>query len=583
MTRSTKVLLLILVLVFLVLPGSIVTADVLAHQEDIYPGVRLEVNGELAEFGGLSPEEAERALRELDSSLGTRTVTFAAGGDEILTLTYAEAGVRLDVQETLRLLLAPGHEHQWPERATRRLRSRFNGTKVSCVYKTDEAALLRLEDELSLRLEKTAKDATVILTEDGPKAVAAEPGVALNRSLLTELLLESARLGEEYVQTPLETLEPDVTTEEASRAVRLARRAFAAPIELGYQNHRFALTAEQLAQMATVRSSVAGGPPLTFDTESGRKILGDMLAPLEHPATDAELRPRPDGGFEVVPGRDGVVIDWEPLFRELDRVAVMSRGRYVPIPTKTAPPRLSTADAARLGIGRGVASFTTYFSPANESRANNIRQVAQILDGTLIQPGEEFSFNETVGPRTKAAGFDEAPVIVGGVLTPGVGGGICQVSTTLFNAVFLAGLPVTERKPHSFFIEHYPIGRDATVSYGTVDFRFKNDTDRLLYLSVQTGEGFVTVSLGAGSWDRTVEYETLGPTDLVAPRTSAENPRRLRDPTLGPGEVAPVEAGVAGRRVTVKRRVYGPGGELLFEDLFESVYAPKDYVQRVGA
>ena len=95
-----------------------------------------------------------------------------------------------------------------------------------------------------------------------------------------------------------------------------------------------------------------------------------------------------------------------------------------------------------------------------------------------MRPGETFSFNESVGPRTKAAGFDEAPVIRDGVLTPGVGGGICQVSTTLFNAAFFAGLPVVERRPHSFYIDHYPVGRDATVSYGAVDFKFRNDSDR---------------------------------------------------------------------------------------------------------
>ncbi len=122
-----------------------------------------------------------------------------------------------------------------------------------------------------------------------------------------------------------------------------------------------------------------------------------------------------------------------------------------------------------------------------------------------------------MGPRTKAAGFDEAPVISNGRLTPGVGGGICQVSTTLFNAAFLAGLPIVERKPHSFYIDHYPLGRDATVSYGSTDFRFRNDSGQvLLVLAAATGRS-VRVSLVAPTWDRTVTY-TTGPVTNVAPR-----------------------------------------------------------------
>ena len=96
-----------------------------------------------------------------------------------------------------------------------------------------------------------------------------------------------------------------------------------------------------------------------------------------------------------------------------------------------------------------------------------------------MQPGAVFSLNATMGPRTANRGFDYAPVIAAdNVLRQGVGGGICQYATTLFNAVFFAGLPVVERRNHSLFISHYPIGRDATVSWGSADFKFRNDTAR---------------------------------------------------------------------------------------------------------
>ena len=222
-------------------------------------------------------------------------------------------------------------------------------------------------------------------------------------------------------------------------------------------------------------------------------------------------------------------------------------------------PKLSTLDAEMLGLRREIVSFTTYFSEANQARVNNIRQVASILDGMIVRPGATFSFNESVGPRTKAAGFDEAPVIRDGVLTPGVGGGICQVSTTLFNAAFFAGLPVVERRPHSFYIDHYPVGRDATVSYGAVDLKFRNDSDKVILISVQATDRSVRVSLAAPTWDRKVTYTATSFHDVVPPASSEQKPRRLRDPALAAGPN--IRGRSRRRRADSRSRPHGdPGG-----------------------
>src|SRR5581483_3083796 len=113
----------------------------------------------------------------------------------------------------------------------------------------------------------------------------------------------------------------------------------------------------------------------------------------------------------------------------------------------------------------------------------------------LIKPGETFSFNKTTGARTAAKGFLEAPVIVDGELTTGLGGGVCQVSTTVFNAAFEAGLPIVERVNHALYISHYPQGRDATVDYPDVDLKFRNDTGHWLLLRTFVGSSSLTVTL----------------------------------------------------------------------------------------
>ena len=131
--------------------------------------------------------------------------------------------------------------------------------------------------------------------------------------------------------------------------------------------------------------------------------------------------------------------------------------------------------------------------------------VARLIDETLIAPGKVFSFNETTGARTPEKGFQSAPVIINGELQNGIGGGVCQVSTTVFNAAFEAGLSIEERTNHALFISHYPLGRDATVDYPSLDLKFKNDTGRWLLLRTFVGSGSLTVNLYGTPQNRRVE------------------------------------------------------------------------------
>src|SRR5207245_4053367 len=132
------------------------------------------------------------------------------------------------------------------------------------------------------------------------------------------------------------------------------------------------------------------------------------------------------------------------------------------------------------------------------------------VDGKLIGPGETFSFNGTTGERSAAKGFLEAPVIVNGELSTGLGGGVCQVSTTVFNAAYDAGLKITERTNHALYISHYPQGRDATVDYPDVDLKFVNDTGHWILLRTFVGSSSLVVSLYGAPQHRTVE-STVAP------------------------------------------------------------------------
>ena len=135
----------------------------------------------------------------------------------------------------------------------------------------------------------------------------------------------------------------------------------------------------------------------------------------------------------------------------------------------------TTKDARALGIKEKVSTFTTYY-PYAEYRNINIGRAAELVNGTVLKPGETFSLNDTVGERTAENGFTKGFIISNGVFKEDFGGGVSQMATTTFNAMFFAGLEDVEHKPHSFYIDRYPVGREATVAWGAVDLRFKNDT-----------------------------------------------------------------------------------------------------------
>ena len=159
-----------------------------------------------------------------------------------------------------------------------------------------------------------------------------------------------------------------------------------------------------------------------------------------------------------------------------------------------------------MGITGLVGGYTTIYG-GDANRVHNVQLVANLIDHTLIRPGQVFSFNGTTGERNADKGFLEAPVIINGELQTGLGGGVCQVSTTVFNAAYEAGLDITERTNHALYISHYPQGRDATVNYPDLDLKFVNDTERWLLLRTFVGSSSLTVNLYGAPQNRRVESE----------------------------------------------------------------------------
>jgi vancomycin resistance protein YoaR len=229
-----------------------------------------------------------------------------------------------------------------------------------------------------------------------------------------------------------------------------------------------------------------------------------------------------------------------------------------------------------MGITNVVGSYTTVYG-GTPGRLHNVQLVADLIDGALVAPGERFSFNQTTGERNAAKGFEEAPVIINGELESGIGGGVCQVSTTVFNAAFEAGLSIERRTNHALYISHYPLGRDATVNYPDIDLVFRNDTDHWLLVRTFVGAGSLTVNLYGTSPGRRVETET-------APlRVEGKVPwKRIDDDTMFRGEKVVEQWGSPPRSTSVTRRVYAPDGTLLYDTTWRSYYIGEPTIARLG-
>jgi vancomycin resistance protein YoaR len=239
-------------------------------------------------------------------------------------------------------------------------------------------------------------------------------------------------------------------------------------------------------------------------------------------------------------------------------------------------PKRSTATARAMGITGTVGTYgTIYGGIAN--RIHNVQLVAHLVDRKLIAPGATFSFNQATGERSAAKGFLEAPVIINGEVETGLGGGVCQVSTTVFNAAYDAGLPITARTNHALYISHYPLGRDATVDYPSVDLKFVNNTPHWLLLRTFVRSDSLVVTLYGAPQHRRVVSDA---TPLV---TRAKQPiKETIDRSLPPGKVVVDDPGEPAQSTSVRRLVYDENGKLLSDATWYSSYRAVPELERVG-
>ncbi|WP_406946064.1 VanW family protein [Halobacillus sp. SY10] len=197
---------------------------------------------------------------------------------------------------------------------------------------------------------------------------------------------------------------------------------------------------------------------------------------------------------EIIPGKAGRKVDQQKFTEDFYHYLHSTGKATIHVPTIPAHPRVDGELLATIRT-KQIGQYVTYFNKNNKERSHNIRLAAEALDSHVVFPGEVFSFNKVVGKRTVEKGYKRAPVIVKGEVTEGIGGGICQLSSTLFNSVDLAGVEIMERYSHSKRVPYVPEGRDATVSWYGPDFTFKNQYNQPLLIRSKVVGGKMVVTV----------------------------------------------------------------------------------------
>jgi vancomycin resistance protein YoaR len=520
------------------------------------------------DVGGLRPADARRLLERRSERLARVPVVFYAGGRRF-RITPRELGVTVDWRAAVKDAEDRGGGFGFV-RGYKRLELQFFPADVQPPVHAYEAAVAYELGVLGHAIDRPHREASLVRRGLHVTIAPGATGRVLDRAAARTTILDAlASFSRAPVALPVRVDPPRVTVDSLTDAQRTASQIVSAPVTLVAGPTRFRLPRWRLATLLDLRTMRLAGP-------AADAYFAKLEKRVDRKPRDADFAVHANGSVSVVPAQPGFALDVVRSARRILAAAARPTNRVAILAVTSQRPQRSTAEAAAMGITGTVGTYETFYG-GDPNRIHNVQLVAHLVDRKLIAPGATFSFNRTTGERSAAKGFREAPVIVNGELQTGLGGGVCQVSTTVFNAAYVAGLPITDRTNHALYISHYPLGRDATVDYPSIDLKFVNDTGHWLLLRTWVGSSSLVVGLYGTPQHRRVETTTQ-PLTVVAPAPV----QRTVDATLNPGEVVVDDPGMPAQTTSVERKVYDANGRLLSDQTWYSSYRAQPKIERVG-
>ena len=571
-----------------------------AYQNRILPGVRY---GHLS-LSGLSESQVQGLIDVHAQALLAAPVVFTLGEREWRP-PATEVGLGIDAPAMAQEALSRQREVPGLLRLPQALYLGTVRPEVSLRARRDERQLTAYLHALALELDRPPANAALQVKGGELVVGAAAPGQRLDVAETAKRVQPPSTLsGPQRVELVVTSVPPAVGDASVAEAQATARRVLSGPLTVKGPTRSWTLSVADLGNMLDIRpagpSAAPSAPP------SGNADRGDaagavaergggeerlvaslneakvaayvrtLASQTDRPPVDAELRWNGSSVAIVRESRDGLRVEQPEAVRAIISQAAQTDQREVTLKTAVSKPQVSSENLPALNIQRPIATGTSRFAGSSPERINNIKVAAGRLNGVIIAPGQTFSFLAALGPITKANGYQEGLTIQGDATVPGIGGGVCQVSTTAFRAAFFAGLPIVERHQHTYRVSYYeqdgsPTGFDAAVYSPGVDLKFRNDTGGaiLIQTAVDTASSTLTFRFFGSSTGREVKLTPSRTNEVKAgPRLPDGT-----DPALPRGQRKQVEWAADGADATIGRTVL-QDGQVTASDSFFSRYAP---------
>lgn len=547
----------------------------------IYPGTT--VFG--LEIGGLSRAEATTRLKHELKPLQAKILTFRLD-DRTWAASASDLGLTVNYASIIDRACRHGRDDGALSRYGTLIAPTPNRTNVPIVFEVNEERLSTYFDRLDADIAQVPQDARLGIASSGVTLLPETMGIALDRDATRQAIMSAVRqLAPVEVIVSTRALPPRITTGDLEPARVTVDTLLQGPITVFLADHTWTLTVDDLSPAVTMPAD-----PLTETPSLDPALLGELLAPIawemNYPPVNATVAW--DGGlYTLTDGAAGAEVDLDHLVDDV-ATAALGNERSVELPLTSIPPAVDGQNLESLGITERLAAGDSSFAGSTWERATNVEVAAYQVSQALIPPGGVFSFNESVGPITLEQGYVEGKIISGDWFASDLGGGVCQVSTTVYRAALLAGLPFAEWHPHTFRLGFYELdgwspGIDAAIyqpntpDEWALDLRFTNPTDAwmLLQLSVDSEH------LSAALYGAITGYAV----DLSEPdfgeQSPVPEPIERPTPDLQPGEREQVQIAQPGIDISITRWVT-QGDVLISEDTFYSPYQAQADVYLVG-
>jgi vancomycin resistance protein YoaR len=553
----------------------------IVNRGKIYPGVRVA----WVDLAGMTTQEATETLsNKINYSMGGRLLL--RDGDQMWVAYPAQAGLYFGSEQNAQAAYKLGRTGTLGERLSTQLTAWYEGINLTPEFIFDEYAAQKYLETLATEIDLPTVEAS--LSIDGIEVVVnpGQVGRSVDIPASLEVLLSRMQSLQD-AEIPLTIREDPPAILDVSEQADLARQILSEPLVITAPKAEagpWRFEPMDLAEMLTIeRISDPQGDyyQVGLDTSKLRLFLEEIAPSFERQRANARFTFNDETRqLEVIqPAVTGQSVDIEATIQNINEKLIAGEHRVSLDMEYTLPEVGDDATAESLGITELVHAETTYFRGSGSSRIQNITIASSRFHGVLVAPGETFSMGDILGDVSLDTGYEEAWIIYGDRTIKGVGGGVCQVSTTLFRTVFFSGFPVVERHPHAYRVYYYEqtytgynddlAGLDATVYVPLVDFKFTNDTPYWLLMETYVVGNSLTWKFYSTADGRTIEWETSGLTNKQDP----PEPTYQENEKLNKGEIKQVDWAVDGADVTVSRYVWRDG-KIIDDDIFTTHYMP---------